>query len=722
MSEYSLRTDTICATRDVQFSTPQKPFWLEFQLLDERNVPLANQPYRAINEATGCGLVPEFEGQSDAQGIIRLEGLHKLAVTLLLKADPLAKVLQARRLRAERAEHPAPPLPPYLYEPPPVGFSAIEKQARAEGHAYHYLRIGQLCDQFPDLEADWEGKELPAFHFPDSNFSGFTVDSKSLNRRHVLEICPFRAWKLVLHHQPDYSLVTAYNLGLMANLAYSNIAQDQQRKFPNVKIDATTLRGSVEEFFFRQCLDLSRTPLMHDAKGSRLPAVVVDVPFDERYTTALMLDSTVGELPRAAANIPRMVIENTQLFYFSNAKELVVAWRGTQERKDWLTDVQYRPRAADGSDQKSEAGGSKLAVVGKVHDGFLKAFEVGKKLFPDHFADIETDLDRRGKQLFICGHSLGGALALIHSAELKERRPVLYTYGMPRTFTQKAVHNLRHITHFRHVNNADTITSVPPEAELDNWLYEALGPLGEDLGYIWSVPQLLASKILRFGDPYWHHGKLAMNYRADLHIALPYSGGSMARGSKDGLGAPPHNLRIKPLDGASNSIFVVPSLGEEATRAAEAGQRDYVGSLTRESLEYYFPRHTNPERSKKSTNPFDHSMIGCYLPFLHNQLLELCDPKQTPVRVAARAKFKEYLKDKRIPEAERVRTQAFLDLETLLPSMAMPVTRQLEGGAEALARFGRERELAEMVEVMPQRPYGPMGGVPSDDAVTREPS
>lgn len=713
MQDYSHRTDTICTYKPVQFSTPQQPFWVEFQLLDERNVPLAHQPFRAANEATRCGLVPEYSGESDAEGIIRLEGLHKLALTLWLTADPLAKVLQTRRLRPLRAEHPVPPLPPYLYEPPPVNFSPIEKQARADGHAYRYLRIGQLCDRFPTLKPKWQGNGLPAFHFPDPDFGGFTVGDKSLNRRHVLEICPFRAWALVLHHQADYSLVTAYNLGLMANLTYSTIAHDMKKKFPD--IDPTTLRGSVEEFFFRQCLDLSRTPLMVDSKGYRLPAVVVDVPFDERYTTAVMLDTTDDDLDRSGVDIPRLVIENTQLFYFSNAKEVVVAWRGTQEPTDWLTDFQYRPRPADGSDTKSDA--PRLAAAGKVHDGFLKAFGVAKMLFPERFKLINEDIS--AKRTFICGHSLGGALALIHSAEVQSANPVLYTYGMPRTFTQKAVESLAQVTHFRHVNNADTITSVPPEAELDNILYDALGPLGDDLGYIWSVPELLASKLLRFGDPYWHHGKLAMNYRADLHAAVPYTG-SAARGSKDGLGAPRHTQLLKPLS-PSNFIFVVPSLGEEANKQAEDAQKELVKTLTQDSLDEYFPKHTNPERSTKGTNPFEHSMIGGYLPFLHNSLLELCAPQQTPRRVALREQFKTTLKNQHIPAAERARTQAFLELEALLPSKALPVTQQLAGGDDALQRFAREREIAEMIETMAPRVFGKADTVSRADPVS-EPS
>ncbi|PJI50421.1 MAG: Pdl protein [Pseudomonas sp.] len=718
MNDRLHRTDTLGPGKDVCVG-PQQERWIEFVLLDEQGNPLPNIPYFAENAATREKCAPAITGNSDANGRIRIEGLHPIALTLRLGADPLAKELQTRRLRALRAEQLVPPLPPYLYEPPPVGFSDIEKQARADGHAYHYLRIGQLCDRFPG-ELEWEGEELPAFHFPDPKFSGFTVDDQSLNRRHVLEICPFRAWKLVLHHQADYSLVTAYNLGLMANLSYSNIVQETKKKFPNAVIDATTLRGSVEEFFFRQCLDLSRTPVMIDAKGYRLPAVVVDVPFDERYTTAVMLDTTADDLDRASADIPRMVIENTQLFYFSNTKEVVVAWRGTQEPSDWLTDFQYRPQPADGSETKSEAEnqGIRLAAEGNVHKGFLKAFEVAKKLFPERFIDLDGLIV--GKRLFICGHSLGGALALIHSAELRQRNPVLSTYGMPRTFTKKAVEDLQQVIHFRHVNNADTITSVPPEAELDNILYDALGPLGDDLGYIWSVPELLASKIFRFGDPYWHHGKLAMNYRADLHAAERYSG-SAARGSKDGLGAPRHTQVLKPLS-PSNFIFVVPSLAEGDSSKAEAAQKELMKSLTVDSLAEYFPKHTNPDRSTKGTNPMDHSMIGKYLPFLHNSLLELCSPQHTPERIALRARFNETLTDKRIPGAERVRTQAFLNLEKLLPMVALPVTQQLEGGAEALQRFGREREFAELVEIIPQRQYGSVSGASHKDAEPQETS
>ncbi|MCP1446149.1 pimeloyl-ACP methyl ester carboxylesterase [Pseudomonas sp. GGS8] len=693
MSDRQHRTDTICTYKAVQ-GDKQIRHWLEFQLLDERNDPLPHQPFRAINEATRCQLVPEFSGQSDAQGVIRLEGLHPLAVTLLLTANPLAEVLQTRRLSALRAELPvSPPLEiPYRYDPPPANFSSIEKQARSDGHGYHYLRIGQLCDRFPDLDPWSEQDKLPAFHFPDPNFGGFTVADDELNRRHVLEICPFRAWSLVLHHLPEYSMANAYNLGLMANLSYSVVAQNMLKQRPDT--DPSTVSGSVDEFFFRQCLDLSRTPMMIDNKGDRLPALVVDVPFDQRYTTAVMLDSLTAERPPGGSDIPQRIIENTQLFYCINQTQVVVAWRGTQEPKDWLTDVMYRPMPADGSGCDLKSPGTHLIDVGSVHYGFLQAFEVAKKLFPTDFNDIQTALDDR--KLFICGHSLGGALALIHSAELKDSNPLLYTYGMPRTFTGKALESLKSVTHFRHVNDADTVTSVPPEAALDNWLYEAFGPLGADLGYIWSVGELLAGKLIRFGDPYWHHGQIAMFYRADQHLESRASNNPFER-SKEGLGAPYYSTITTRLLHRTR-IYLVPSLNDESNRFARDEQKTLIRSLNRESLAHFFPPHTNPERSTARSSPSDHSMIKAYLPFLHNQLLELSDPERPLQRKEERAKFEEQMKTMGIPEVEKHRNEQFLTLQKLLP-MTLRMTEDLEGGREALQRFCRKREFGVMIEI-----------------------
>ena len=199
MNDTLHRTDTLNPRQDVARGKA-KQHWIEFQLLDEQGEPLANLPYRAVNEATRTAYVPVYTGQSDAQGVIRLDGLHPLPITLLMEAGPMAEQLQTRRLRAERPEPPRPGVGDRtpLHGPQRSGFSPIEQQALAAGHGYHYLRIGQLCDKQPDFDPPLaDPSQLPAFHFPDRTYSGFTLGDDQLGRRHVLEVCPFRAWSLV---------------------------------------------------------------------------------------------------------------------------------------------------------------------------------------------------------------------------------------------------------------------------------------------------------------------------------------------------------------------------------------------------------------------------------------------------------------------------------------------------------------------------------------------
>nr|WP_274724642.1 hypothetical protein [Xenorhabdus bovienii] len=65
----------------------------------------------------------------------------------------------------------------------------------------------------------------------------------------------------------------------------------------------------------------------------------------------------------------------------------------------------------------------------------------------------------------------------MHATELRGNNPLLYTYGMPRVFTGSGVKALTSLNHFRHVNDADSVTSVPFDTNMDNWLFEAYGPL-----------------------------------------------------------------------------------------------------------------------------------------------------------------------------------------------------------------------------------------------------
>jgi len=144
---------------------------------------------------------------------------------------------------------------------------------------------------------------------------------------------------------------------------------------------------------------------------------------------------------------------DTQLFVASDDDVTVVCFRGTQEKRDWLTDldssrVEY---------EKPEGVNTKWMV----HRGFWIAYAlIAEKLLEairEHGAH---------KPLLITGHSLGGALAAVAALDLAARSFAsrLYTFGQPRVgdaYFVRALSNAA-LGYHRFVNNNDIVPRLPP--------------------------------------------------------------------------------------------------------------------------------------------------------------------------------------------------------------------------------------------------------------------
>lgn len=126
-----------------------------------------------------------------------------------------------------------------------------------------------------------------------------------------------------------------------------------------------------------------------------------------------------------------------------NDEEIVLCFRGTEpsEISDILADLNAWP-------DRAQAGG-------RVHNGFQNELE---KLWKDIVDILEINKD---KELYITGHSLGGAMATVAASRLKDEVEALYTYGSPRVGTRKFVKSFSNVLHYRHVNNNDIVTGVP---------------------------------------------------------------------------------------------------------------------------------------------------------------------------------------------------------------------------------------------------------------------
>jgi len=137
----------------------------------------------------------------------------------------------------------------------------------------------------------------------------------------------------------------------------------------------------------------------------------------------------------------------SQAYWLQNEHDSVVVFRGT-EVNDW-NDIR-----ADANALTAVA-----ETVGKVHRGFK--FEVDE-IWPH----IEKALESNRKPLWLCGHSLGGAMANICAARamlsyIKTEPEGVFTYGSPRVGCKKYVSHVK-LAHYRWVNNNDIVTRVPP--------------------------------------------------------------------------------------------------------------------------------------------------------------------------------------------------------------------------------------------------------------------
>jgi triacylglycerol lipase len=188
--------------------------------------------------------------------------------------------------------------------------------------------------------------------------------------------------------------------------------------------------------------------------------MIKDMPFlDQSALFARMSNLSYREPKEANKHFKHMGYKSTYLgnkgsdaFIVEDANDLIVVCRGTETRQ-W-------------SDIKADltiALVPSRSGVGKVHRGFHKYVD---KLWEPIEAHIKKGRAAK-KNLWITGHSLGGAMATLIARRCavndELRTPeALFTYGSPRVGNKayiKSFDNL--IVHHRWVNDGDIVTKVP---------------------------------------------------------------------------------------------------------------------------------------------------------------------------------------------------------------------------------------------------------------------
>ena len=164
----------------------------------------------------------------------------------------------------------------------------------------------------------------------------------------------------------------------------------------------------------------------------------------------------------------------TRMTAVDRAPMLVLAFRGTEPKKptDIKTDLKAKPIVLG---NLGGPGGSIFVKPGevnethrtwpkvKVHPGFWQAFEAVRQ----PLTKILDEPEYRDLPLYITGHSLGGALAVVATYVLEDDRiAACYTFGGPRVGNLQFGQRIKPPV-YRVVNASDIVARVPPGVIID---------------------------------------------------------------------------------------------------------------------------------------------------------------------------------------------------------------------------------------------------------------
>lgn len=146
---------------------------------------------------------------------------------------------------------------------------------------------------------------------------------------------------------------------------------------------------------------------------------------------------------------------HTQLYIFKKNNDLFIVFRGTESIRDVMYDFMFIKKKFP-TDVKS-------FFRPKIHHGFLYTFQSVEKQLFDKIQDLRAEYPYK---IYVTGHSLGAALAILCTFELKRKLnidAIMYNFGCPRIGNRSFIKLYNKIipNSYRVVNDDDTVTNLP---------------------------------------------------------------------------------------------------------------------------------------------------------------------------------------------------------------------------------------------------------------------
>ncbi|WP_223489096.1 lipase family protein [Pseudomonas sp. A-RE-19] len=495
---------------------PAQGRWSSFQLVDEFG---SGEPYAGL-----AYVVTDSEGQ-EYDGVLDISGMGKVDNHF---AGPILLLLDQKYQGHEKAYA-------FLQGRPHYPLKITELQVRAEQTRYlnqNSTRTkenpAQACaDAFFQVEVRHLVRH--ASHLPPQVYSHYPIETgpaKIMGKQGqsgvalmplqhtVLEVRPLRALRPMLSTDAEFCALNLYQLALMATLSYCPFGQQPDDQPVRTRTVSFPLQPSVGNWFGDALAKFDELWKVDAAQTKAYYPLYEDVPYSKR------LEIMPFDPDLYPVNKPELEGDqehpakihflddrklgsestDTQAFITHHDELILISVRGTYEIvADGLRDADAFQVPFEDTDSR-------------VHRGFYRAAQQAYNFVVEY-------LDRfyAGQKLLICGHSLGGAVALLLS-EMLRRRPEayniqLYTYGAPRAGDANFVKGAKGLVHYRMVAHNDPVPSVP-----GTWMDTKVDVFGTGAALTFvNVPVGLSVFVAGItnwnGEPYEHHGT--------LHHAMP---------------------------------------------------------------------------------------------------------------------------------------------------------------------------------------------------------